>query len=586
MKSLVDLCLLLTRESGLLVDVKTSRDEQTITRRVECEGESFLTITLPKFGTAFEQCLAMEVLDPTLFPEFRVRRGRPVFLQGFLGLVFDDRGFLLANPNIEAIRFIRQITKMFKRVKTLCSDERQVKAARGYKKVEDELSDLDDEFLADLRRHAAALWGPYLSAVSSEIYKNGVVPRHGPGATATGELGNKKYTRFTWTERLEEFFPFGDHLFASPRQWGEQGPVVLPPEQEPPVKVVHVPKTASTTRVIAEEPVWTQYVQQGILRVFTDLLPRFPEVDGVCGWTDQSPNQRLARTGSINGGFATIDLSSASDRVTVQHVEAILTNQTFLKDCIMSCRSTRADVSGEILTLKKFASMGSALCFPMETMVFTTVVSIGLERSGFYQGRKPSLRQLFGMVRVFGDDIIVPAQTSWGVLDSLVDYGFVVNRDKTFLNGKFRESCGADWYSGSSVTPTYLSKPLPSSRSDLDSIVSLFEFGNHLEEGGYCSTADGVFSYLAGVLGFVPGSPKGSGGIGRWSGELVTRHHTDYHRPVHKAYVYSTPLPLNEVDGWSALLKVFTTPFNEDVNHFKRSGRPQSGYLSLRWVSS
>jgi hypothetical protein len=56
---------------------------------------------------------------------------------------------------------------------------------------------------------------------------------------------------------------------------------------------------------------------------------------------------------------------------------------------------------------------------------------------------------------VYGDDIVCP--TAWvkevfTILDSL---GFLVNKEKSFVDGPFRESCGKEYLHGVDVTPIY-----------------------------------------------------------------------------------------------------------------------------------
>jgi hypothetical protein len=140
------------------------------------------------------------------------------------------------------------------------------------------------------------------------------------------------------------------------------------PELEQPVKVVLVPKTLKGPRVIAEEPCCMQYVQQGIRDVLYDLLEnknRF--TSGHINFRDQTVNQSLALASSSDGRLATIDLSDASDRVPYDLALLMFQSNPEVMEAIDSCRSLRAVLpSGQVIgPLRKFASMGSALCFPV-----------------------------------------------------------------------------------------------------------------------------------------------------------------------------------------------------------------------------
>jgi hypothetical protein len=78
------------------VDVSDLRDKMTILSRVDKEGLSFLTITLPTFCQDFERSLAQGKIDSTAFRSFRKVGAIPAFLQGMLSLLFNrETGRLL-----------------------------------------------------------------------------------------------------------------------------------------------------------------------------------------------------------------------------------------------------------------------------------------------------------------------------------------------------------------------------------------------------------------------------------------------------------------------------------------------------------
>jgi hypothetical protein len=95
------------------------------------------------------------------------------------------------------------------------------------------------------------------------------------------------------------------------------------------------------------------------------------------------------------------------------------------------------------------ATMGSAVCFPIETIVFYSISKAVLQLFGYT-----------GDPYVYGDDIIVPTKYAGYVMDVLEAYGFVVNREKSFTNPRlaFRESCGVNGLLGVDVTPRMMSR--------------------------------------------------------------------------------------------------------------------------------
>jgi len=131
--------------------------------------------------------------------------------------------------------------------------------------------------------------------------------------------------------------------------------------------VIAVPKTMKTPRIIAVEPTAMQYMQQAISdNLVSNLEGRHFPYKWMIGFERQEPNQQMAKEGSLHGELATLDLSEASDRVSNQHVRRLTKGFPRVTEGIQACRSRKADVPGHgVIRLAKFASMGSALTFPL-----------------------------------------------------------------------------------------------------------------------------------------------------------------------------------------------------------------------------
>jgi len=100
LKSLLTLHSLTLQDAGSLCDTITARDEISLTRRWEHEGDGFLTITLPLLGKALERGLADgEWPKSTIASKFHHNGGLPSFLRGFLLRVFSPDGLLLDDPD-------------------------------------------------------------------------------------------------------------------------------------------------------------------------------------------------------------------------------------------------------------------------------------------------------------------------------------------------------------------------------------------------------------------------------------------------------------------------------------------------------
>ncbi len=574
----------------------TMRDFKEITHRVEHEGQSFLTIALPDFCADFESCLDLGQVGPTMFLSFKKHRALPQFLGGLLDLVFDrESGLLLDNPSVDAIFFIRQITLMCKKVELPCSVKRERRSFDGFIKCEKEVKDaseqLSDQLLDQFGRVADILWGTDGSRIDREIYYGTIIPRHGPGATADRLFGNEKYRLPTWTWRLEEFFPSTEFCIPNQGYNTELDSIdFLEPGSERPVRVISVPKTLKTPRIIAIEPAHMQYAQQSLMEVIVDTLEKSNLLQGCIGFTDQVPNQELACDGSASGSLATIDLSEASDRVSNLLVKTMLRRHPTFAGALAACRSERADVPGHgIISLTKFASMGSATTFPIEAMVFLTILVCSYVDSLSRPLTKSRLRSFLRKVRIYGDDIVVPVELVPFVVRKLSAYGMKVNTRKSFWTGKFRESCGKDYYDGQDVSVTYVRRMLPSSRSNVSEMLSAVSTRNQLYKAGLWNAAGFLDQYLR-RLAPLPTVLDTSPVIGRHSflGYESQKMCDSLHKPLVKGMVVVPKLRSSKLDDFGALLKFFLKrgpkPFF-DAKHLERYGRPESVDIKIRWAS-
>jgi len=339
-------------------------------------------------------------------------------------------------------------------------------------------SRIDKGRLEQFVRAAHKLFGNIFQSCDSLVAHYGLIPRHGPGAVAERLSQRDKRNYSYWTDRLESVFPAWRYTVNT----GYAEVHTVTPDSEIPVRVITVPKTQSTPRIIAIEPSTVQYAQQGLKRELYEQIGRGP-LSKVLGFQDQTRNQKMAKHASLTGEFATLDLSEASDRVHWFLIYKMLERYPHLWDFVHASRSFRADVSGfGVIPLQKFASMGSALTFPMEAIVFTTLAALGLKERGAIPTISPKF--LSGRLSVYGDDIIVPVSTVDAVIDWLEHFGAVVNRRKSFWNGTFRESCGAEYYNGHDVTVVRVRAELPSSRHDAANIAACIDLRNRMYFAG------------------------------------------------------------------------------------------------------
>ena len=206
-----------------------------------------------------------------------------------------------------------------------------------------------------------------------------------------------------------------------------------------------VPKTALTERPIAIEPTLNVFLQLGVDCVIKARLKRRWDID----LSSQELNRRLALKGSLDDSLVTLDLSGASD--TVSRGVCFLLLPPLWYDLLDDLRSKKIRFPGdeELVELKKFSAMGNGFTFALETVIFTALIRAAMRRTGTK-----------GVFNAFGDDLIVPRKAYPYLLELLNLFGFLVNNDKSFAEGPFRESCGKDYLSGTLVRPLFLKKPV------------------------------------------------------------------------------------------------------------------------------
>jgi hypothetical protein len=215
-------------------------------------------------------------------------------------------------------------------------------------------------------------------------------------------------------------------------------------------RLAFVPKTAEISRTICTEPLCNMMFQKGIGEVLTQQLRRSCGIDLR---SQPDKNRTLARLGSETGEFGTIDLSSASDSISLG-----LVREFFPRDVVSWLELTRSPVTtlpgGEQVELQMVSSMGNAFTFPLQTLLFCALVYGSYRVLGihFERPRGPAL----GNFAVFGDDIIVRKEAYDLLLQLLSICGFKANVNKSFNSGLFRESCGHDYYCGHNVRGVYI----------------------------------------------------------------------------------------------------------------------------------
>lgn len=552
----------LLRQLSLDLDLSVERDLQRIEDRCEHEGLSFLTITLPLLSDALER--GLEAGTFTCPGNFSRHGSLPRFMGGFFKRVFDKNGRLLNEPCPYTIAGIRQVCRFFKKLKRECSHARNRRATEHFIEVEGELRRMTSQVERKdtiLDKISGILW----SQVFPELSYLDLVCHHGPGVTADRYASNQRHRITKWNHRSEYTFPSDLHCFpnygvASEARgnWedtgAEQGPKFLDIKDESPVRVVFVPKTATAPRVIAIEPAHMQYMQQSVKDYVYTILETHDLTRHSIRFTRQDVNQRLAYKASKDRRLATLDLKDASDRVHLHLVQRIF-KASGLLEYLEDARSLHADLpNGTNILLFKYASMGSALCFPVEAMVFYTLIQSAMH---ILDGRRPSsrsIRQYGKLIDIYGDDIIVPVEYADIVVSYLESFALKVNVNKSFKASAFRESCGADFFNGVPVNPIYArEEPHDDSRRwNASSIMSWNATADLFYMKGQWLMAQTIRDMLRRVVKrTIPRARKPGSGLSHFSFMFDTNCHYDnkLHSWRQKRIVFDPVKRKDQIDG-------------------------------------
>lgn len=212
-------------------------------------------------------------------------------------------------------------------------------------------------------------------------------------------------------------------------------------------RVTTVPKDAKIDRVIAVEPVWNMFFQKGIGGLISRRLQR----RGLEIKSQQARNREFARLGSLLGTYATLDLSAASDSISLYLIRYLFPSSWY--EAMASTRSWYCEVDGTLHLLEKISSMGNGYTFELETLLFLALT---------YAASPSTARSVNVDIAAYGDDIICRPEVATGLIELLTICGFKTNVEKSFVTGPFRESCGGHYFDGFDVTPYHLDKRLES----------------------------------------------------------------------------------------------------------------------------
>lgn len=214
------------------------------------------------------------------------------------------------------------------------------------------------------------------------------------------------------------------------------------------VLVAAVPKSYKAARVIAMEDVIRQMRAHAVFKV----LDRH-KVKNI-NLHDQNENSYLAQHGSIFNDLVTVDMSSASDSISRTFARSIFPDR-FMR-LIETCLGSYITYDGvNTRPMHMLSTSGNNLTFWLESMVFLCVDMEAATLVNLFGGNAVSNVDGLALPHIYGDDQVIDASTYETVADIMDILGLHLNKEKTYHDGPFRESCGGDYYRGVPVQSYY-----------------------------------------------------------------------------------------------------------------------------------
>lgn len=440
----------------------------------------------------------------------------------------------------------------------------------------DEQSDLDRQSLledqrllnqiqkvADLICNSLDEYDPIEFSNQFDQTSKGIGFKHGPGAVAERLKNWEKSSFPNWPQKLQGTFPWE----ACGRTAGD--PSERPLNHEVASRLMAVPKTAKGPRLIAAEPTAHQWCQQLTWQWLRKECKRIFGSDFI-DFRRQSLSADLVLKASRDRELATVDLSDASDRLTCWTVERMFRCNPSLLTALHAARTRylhdEVSEDGDFLSLRKFASQGTATTFPIMSMV---MLFIALGASLDEEPTWHRLRKLRNQVRVFGDDIVIPSHGYVRLCRAMELLQLKVNMAKSYATGKFRESCGMDGFDGYDVTPIKPKHIVGDSPASCQAVV---DNSNNLFMKGYwhASTAclDLLPARLRRGIRIVGPHDTGFSGLASFSGSdeshLAKRWNSRFHRYDVRVWQLSVQSYERPRDGHQALLDFFASKHNHE----------------------
>lgn len=237
-------------------------------------------------------------------------------------------------------------------------------------------------------------------------------------------------------------------------------------------RLMFIFKSMTSLRSIGAQPTCSGMLQLGLHSVGMKLLKERAGID----LHDQGWNRQLAAEGSRDWDKAdpwcTLDKSDASNLIANGLVKNFFPPAwaKFLQRTRTPGYVAPPELGGGEFQYHMYAGMGNGTTFFVETLIFwaATAATQDLPVEEYVKQRPYA---------VYGDDVILRRSHAERYMRFAEFLGFRFNRSKTFTEGPFRESCGADFLAGVPVRPASLS-----SETGAVDLPTLISFHNNLAD--------------------------------------------------------------------------------------------------------
>lgn len=521
------------------------RDIDYLLRRYDSEGDAFICVTMPLLGRAIEDSLVQKT--PLQVPMgWRLQKGSvlPHHFNVYFKHVYADNGTPL-NPTANsrtAVFILRQLFLLWSKreVDTYDNEDETIKKfmeriTLPRHRLWDHMVNTNETQRAAIMKAKAAMHRLFVidSTESQRIREFLKEPwgRHGPGAVANKEEAADKWNFVKYPHLPMELF-----------RWNDRDIVPAEAGQAPSSRVTCVPKDFRGPRIICIEPKEFQFAQQGLLSLLNQHVHDHYLTRTSINFNDVSRSQRMC----FNTDNATIDLKDASDLISLQLVKFLFPR--WMYKALVRYRTPTVGNARSTC----FATMGSALCFPVQTIVFWALCRGCVDVYTRYNRHAKR-----GPIRIFGDDLIVPKSCAPFVCSVLTACGLQVNLSKTCIRSEVREACGEWVYAG--VTSRIIRPKIHRIRS-IEDWCAAIDVAESFKKKGYINTSRYYQTMALDVH------------------KPVKRHCERYQRPELRV-----PLLVKRraphLEGYAAL---YAWRFHSNTSPFSRGTRSR---VKWRWIS-